>query len=62
MADNNNRIWRLIYEAWAVTANGRVAGSDGRTVWMGGFGGKLTDFREVLGVTGEEFSGVNVRR
>ncbi len=48
-ADNNNRIWRLIYEAWAVTANSRVAGSDGRTVWMGGFGGKLTDFREVFG-------------
>jgi hypothetical protein len=52
-ADNNNRRLRLIYEVWAVTANGRVAGSDGldgRTVWMGGFGGKLTDFREVFGV------------
>jgi hypothetical protein len=47
--DNNNRIWRLIYEAWAVTTNGRVVGSDERTVWMGGFRGKLTDFRKVFG-------------
>jgi hypothetical protein len=47
-ADNNNRRWRLIYEAWAVTANGRVAGSNEMMVGRGGFWEKLTDFREVF--------------
>jgi hypothetical protein len=29
-ADNDDRRWRLIYEAWAVTANGGKDGLDGR--------------------------------